>query len=337
MIEKHDDGSVEIDLEKLSQAGSEKKDEKKDDEFNIETAEKEAKDADEKAKREAQEKTEKEKGKEADKTGQDDDPINSLKRQLENTNRALEAERLAKAEAEKLAKENAQKALQFSNEKQKSDHANITNAIAAVQGRLAAAKNALAKAMAEGEYEKAADAQEEISKASAYSVQLEQGKSALEAEIERAKENPIKVEPTATEKEEAFLKQYSPQTQEWLRKNPSVYKDNKQWQRAGAIHNLALAEGIPLDTPEYFDFVETKMGMKKAPEAEANDPPAKVTQPKKPVGAPPSGAASTTGGDNPKSIRLSKAEVEIAESMGMPIEEYARNKLALQKEGRITT
>jgi phage I-like protein len=62
---------------------------------------------------------------------------------------------------------------------------------------------------------------------------------------------------------------------------------------------------------------------------------AKVTQRRS---APPSAPVSRSGsapGSRPNVVRLSNAEREMANMMGMTDMEYAKNKQALQKEGKL--
>ena len=62
---------------------------------------------------------------------------------------------------------------------------------------------------------------------------------------------------------------------------------------------------------------------------------AKVTQRRS---APPAAPVSRSGngtGSSPNVVRLTSAEREIASMMGMTDKEYAKNKVALQKEGKL--
>jgi hypothetical protein len=266
----------------------------------------------------------------------EEDPIAGLKKQVEGYQARLEQEKKLRQAAEKERDEKGAEALKFASEKQAADHANITNAIAAVTAKQTSLENDYAKAMEEGDYKIAARVQTEIAKAGAYMVQLENGKAALESQIEVNKDRKTELrKPSEAELEEKFLEQYTPRTQEWLRANP-IYKDPKKWQRTMALHNVALAEGHEPDTDEYFNFIEGKLGLKKIEDLPERKSEPEIKKPSKPFAAPPTGAASQSGAANPKSVRLTAAEVEAAEMSGISVEEYARNKLALQKSGQLS-
>jgi phage I-like protein len=51
--------------------------------------------------------------------------------------------------------------------------------------------------------------------------------------------------------------------------------------------------------------------------------------------AAPVSRSNNTSGTRPNVVRLTAAEREMADNMGMKPEEYAKNKLALQKEGKL--
>jgi phage I-like protein len=44
---------------------------------------------------------------------------------------------------------------------------------------------------------------------------------------------------------------------------------------------------------------------------------------------------SRGGSGNPRSVTLTREEIEVAEMMGMKKEDYYKHKMALKKEGRI--
>jgi len=55
-----------------------------------------------------------------------------------------------------------------------------------------------------------------------------------------------------------------------------------------------------------------------------------------PAAAPVSRAGNGGNGSRPNVVKLTPAEVEMAGAMGMTPEEYARNKVALKKEGKLS-
>jgi phage I-like protein len=93
-----------------------------------------------------------------------------------------------------------------------------------------------------------------------------------------------------------------------------------------SAHNHAVTEGYQADTPEYFAYVESQLGYR--PQQRA------MPSRSAPPAAPSSAAASSSGG-NKNLVRLSPEERETASLFGMTPEEYAKNKMALKKEGKI--
>ena len=104
-----------------------------------------------------------------------------------------------------------------------------------------------------------------------------------------------------------------------------------------AAHTLAIRKNIQVDSPEYFQYIENTLGYTQAPPKEVSEP---VQAPSggraaAPSPAPVSRAASTTGSSRPNVVRLSEAEREMADIMGMTYQEYAKNKVDLQKSGKL--
>jgi hypothetical protein len=111
-----------------------------------------------------------------------------------------------------------------------------------------------------------------------------------------------------------------------------------------AAHEMVLADGIKPDTPEYFRGIEDTLRITQPAPAQRNDddPMADaareviVPEPRRaaPAAAPVSRSGNGTG-KRSNVVTLSAMEVEMAESMSMTPEEYARNKLALVREGKL--
>ena len=101
---------------------------------------------------------------------------------------------------------------------------------------------------------------------------------------------------------------------------------------------INVARGIAPDSDEYFAVVESALGIAKpAPKEAATEDgvlSAAAAKPERDT-APPAAPVSR-GGPSSRSVRLSAEEIEMAEMSGVTAEEYARNKAALQKEGRMT-
>lgn len=252
---------------------------------------------------------------------------------IADLNRKLDAERKARIEAENRAHEASQEVRRANNTVEDTNLHLVTNAISLVKRDAEIYKSNYRAAMENGDYGAAAEAQEGMANMSARLLQLENGKSALEAKPREAIEQPRR-DPV-----EAFASQLSPRSATWVRNNPQCVTDPRMNQKMIAAHNFAMADGYEADSDDYFNFVETTLGMRKrveaAPEEEVMSTAASSTQRRSSPPAAPVSRSNNTNGTRPNVVRLSAAEREMADNMGMKPEEYAKNKLALQKEGKL--
>ena len=244
----------------------------------------------------------------------------------------LEQERQSRLEAERRAQAATHAAATAKNEVADSNLALVTNAIETLKQNEAVLKKSYAEAMASGDYDRAAEVQASMSTNSAKLLQLEQGKTALE--------NAPKTAPQAASADpvEALASQLSPRSAAWVRANPQFARDSRLYAKMIAAHNLAVADGLSADSDEYFEAVEETLKMRRAPAPQSDaDPMADAAKPVARRAAPAAAPVSRAGapGSRPNVVRLTAAEREMAQMMGMTDQEYAKNKLALQREGKL--
>jgi hypothetical protein len=102
-------------------------------------------------------------------------------------------------------------------------------------------------------------------------------------------------------------------------------------------HEDAVDEGLKADTPEYFAYVENRLGVGRADPGLQDDTLSDASRPKSTRSAPPASAPVTRsgngGGQRANVVTLTPDEVEIAKLMDMKPEEYARQKVAIKREG----
>jgi len=255
-----------------------------------------------------------------------EDGIKALKKQLEE-------ERSARIAAEKAANEAKQNAFRAQNEVADTNLHLINNAIDSVKANTLNLKSAYAQAMAAGDYDSAADIQQTMAENSAKLLQLEQGKQALESSPKQKAPEPVQSDPV-----EALASQLSSRSAQWVRAHPEYARNPNLYRKMIAAHELAMADGISPDTDDYFDSIENTLRIRRdAPvQAEATADAAKVTQRRTaPPAAPVSRSGNAGTGNRPNVVRLTKDEREMAQMMGMTDQEYAKNKLALQREGKL--
>lgn len=252
------------------------------------------------------------------------DYIKDLKRQLD-------AEKAARLAAEQKLHSAAREVHQARNEVDETNLQLVVNAIDTVNRDIELLSQAHTFAMQSGDFDRATKIQREMSANEAKLLQLENGRRAME-------EAPRQPEPQMPPADpvEAFASQLSRRSADWVRQHPEFVTDQRLNAKMIAAHNLAIAEGIPTDTDEYFEAIEETLKVtRKAAKAETDDQyAAKVVRRRD---AAPAAAPSNRGNQSSSSnvIRLSAAQREMAEMMGMKPEDYAKNLVALKKEGKI--
>ena len=253
---------------------------------------------------------------------------------LEALKAQLEREKLARIEAEKRARQHAESAAQAKNEVQDSNLHLVNNAIETVKQNTDILKSQYAEAMTSSDFHRAAEIQTAMSTNSAKLLQLEQGKQALENSPKIAPERIAPSDPV-----EAFASTLSPRSAAWVRSHPECITDPRLNQKMLAAHHIAVADGHQLDSDDYFASIEDTLRFsKRDPVVHRDDAmadAAKVTQRRS---APPAAPVTRSGngtGSSPNVVRLTAQEREMASMMGMTDKEYAKNKLALQKEGKL--
>jgi hypothetical protein len=245
----------------------------------------------------------------------------------------LEQERSGRIEAEKQARQATEAAVHAKNEVQDTNLHLVKNAIDTVKRNNDILKYNYSEAMAVGDYTKAAEIQEGMSMNTSKLMELERGRSHMES----APKYEVPQQQRPSDPVEALASQLSPRSADWVRRNPQCVTDPRMYQKMVAAHNLAMADGYQADSDDYFGFVEDTLRISKRVDVGEEDPmsaSAKVTQRRSPPAAPVSRSGTGTG-SRPNVVRLTKAEAETAKDLGMTEQDYARNKLLLQKEGRL--
>ena len=130
---------------------------------------------------------------------------------------------------------------------------------------------------------------------------------------------------------EQIARSVSPKSAAWIRANSDVIDSEKAVKRMVRAHDDAVDDGIEPETEEYFAFIEQRLGIRR----DSGDEEAPEAPPPPRRSSPPPAAPVSRGGQRPNVVRLTKAEAEAAKMFGMSEVEYAKNKVALQREGKI--
>lgn len=246
----------------------------------------------------------------------------------------LEDEQKARFEAERREREAQQAVQKAQRDVQDGDYQLIMSAIDKAKSNSELLKNAYAESMAAGDYRKAADIHEALALNANKLSTLENGKAALENRLKQP------VQPVSNDPVEEFASRLTPRSAAWIRNNPDYARDPAKYDAMVRAHNHAMGEGHVPDSDSYFQHVEMRLGMRKPPESTVDEEVVSVaaTPVQKRTSVPPSApttrVASNTSG-KPTTVRLTAEQREMASMMGYTPEEYAKNMVALKREGRL--
>ena len=259
--------------------------------------------------------------------------LEELKRKLAESDERERAERARATAAEKRAHTAETREVTAKNEVQDTNLHLINTALETIKASTESLRQNYAAAAASGEWDHAAELQDLMATNAAKRLQLEQGKKALEGAPKARPPAEVISDPV-----EALASQLTPRSAAWVRAHPQCATDQRLYQKMIAAHNLALADGLTPDTDDYFSSIEDTLKIRSRTAAEVDDDPtagaAQVTQRR----AAPPAAPVTRGGNgtgSPTVVRLTAAEREMAEMMGMSEKDYAKNKVALIRDGKM--
>lgn len=261
------------------------------------------------------------------KVGSVDDEIAALKA-------SVEREKLARIDAERRATESANIAAERTNESAESNLNLVNSAISTLQMTQDSLKSNLSAAFAAQDFDQAAEIQASMATNAATLQTLEQGKVTMEAAPK------VQPAPHSNDPVEVLASQLSPRSAQWVRAHPEYARDQRLYSKMLAAHNLAAADGIPVDSDDYFTSIEDTLKISAARvEAATENALSDASAPVQRRSAPPAAPVSRSGtgdGSRPNRVTLSADEREMAQMAGLTDQEYAREKLKLINEGLLT-
>jgi hypothetical protein len=169
-------------------------------------------------------------------------------------------------------------------------------------------KKDYAEALSEGRFDEAAEVQDKLAELRAKQQQDRNYKVWLEGEKARARAAP-------PQQEGVDLSQYSAPQRRWIRDNPEFMDDPKMRAKTFAGHQLAMAEGIEVDTPEYFEVINEVVHRGKR-QLDPEDTDAGHEAPRRreaPAEIPVSRSSPRQAADRQRAVRLSADEMEAAD------------------------
>ena len=248
--------------------------------------------------------------------------IDALKTQLEEERRAREA-------AERRAKEAMEQASAAKNDAADSNMKMIDNALETLKRNQEILKQNLRDAVAMGDADAQADIMMSLNKTDNDLREVQRGKQQYETTVKRSAADPV----------EALASQLTPRSAEWIRAHPEAVHDPIMNRKLRRAHEDAIDDGLTADSDEYFSYVENRLNVRKpVQQQEAALSEASTSTAGRRAAAPPAAPVSRSGtgtGGRPNVVTLTRAEQEAARDMGMTPKEYAENKMALVRAGKL--
>ena len=208
--------------------------------------------------------------------------------------------------------------------------ATVESSLHSLDAHTRTAMSAIEEAQERGDFKTATAKMAELAQIEAQKLQLNQGRQALRNQVEQPPRQPVADTP------ESRISRVSPLSQAFLRERPEYVADARATRKLTAAHADALEDGHKPDTPEYFSFVEQEMDRMLGSAAQERAPPARQEQRRAPPASPVRrDAPSLAGQSQGRTIRLTQAEAEMADALGVTRESYARNKVTAEKARKI--
>lgn len=264
-----------------------------------------------------------------------DEATVTLKQQLEDLKKANDDFRKQVDEANRRnqtlldeARKHSSDAITAAERAQRSDLDAINNAIAAAEGEIASSQQIIEAADADTENRKTpTEAIRRLTVAQTRLIQLEDGKAALEAQIEWVKKNPQKQQSATPATLNEYIDQMPALNQaqkSWLKDHPEYMQDQTKNTLLSAAHIQSQQKNLVAGSPKYFRFIEEALGLRESEDEEMED-----SKPQN-ISAPPSREPPRSDGNRaPNRITLTPAQREAARASGISDVDYARNLLKL--------
>jgi len=214
---------------------------------------------------------------------------------------------------------------------QKTEESAVEQLKKSTEGELSAVKKQLSQAYTEGDADKVADLTDQLADIKARMYELRNYRPQFTPQpppetTGQPPEQPVYREQQRVPAPDQRATTWAERNSEWFR------KDRVMTAAAYGVHEeLVLNEGVDPNTQpdEYYKQLDSRL-RKLFPTHDWGD-----TQPapaRRTNSAPVAGVTRSGGGATPGKVRLSKSEAEVARRLGVPLEEYAKQKLLLERQ-----
>jgi hypothetical protein len=196
------------------------------------------------------------------------------------------------------------------------DQKNLKEFDARVDAQREQVKVSLKQAIEANDSQKIMEANDALTK---LAVEKEKARLEIENREQQQKQQQQNVEAKSKETP-SEPPQITPKAKEWAEKNKWFGEDKIMTDAAVSIHQQVVQEGIEVDSDEYYNEVNSRIG-KYFPGAFENTAKEEVKEQPKPVQTVASAGRKQHGR---RTVKLTKSQVAIAKRLGVPLEEYAK-------------
>ena len=196
------------------------------------------------------------------------------------------------------------------------DQRNLKEFVARVDAQREQVKVSLKQAIEANDSQKIMEANDALTK---LAVEKEKARLEIENREQQQKQQQQNVEAKSKETP-SEPHQITPKAKEWAEKNKWFGEDKIMTDAAVSIHQQVVQEGIEVDSDEYYNEVNSRIG-KYFPSAFENTAKEEVKEQPKPVQTVASAGRKQHGR---RTVKLTKSQVAIAKRLGVPLEEYAK-------------
>ena len=179
-----------------------------------------------------------------------------------------------------------------------------------------AAKIDFKKAYEDGDADKMVEAQDRMLKANAQTSKLERMRTNANPENFASQEQAISPPPDT-------------KAVEWASRNAWFQKDSVMTNAAYAVHDEIISQGVPVGTDAYYDRIDTRMREEFPHKFQDEEMDSQIPTRKGTVTQVVTPGGNDTG--RSKKVRLTPSQVAVANRLGVPVEEYAKQFVALEK------
>jgi len=264
--------------------------------------------------------------------GETEVALNQLRQQLD-------AERLARYQAEQHALSASQAAHQATSKKADTEVQMVKSAIKTLKRDNKMLRDAYQQALQVGDANEASKINEKMMELKGNLRDLEKGYSPLKKEARQAKETtrivpqPVAPPQSSQSQLDQIINSVTPRSAAWLKSNRDSIQDQRSINKMFRAHEDAVEDGIEPDSDAYFRYIEGRLGMGQQQQSES--PYSHAAKASERSVAPPAAPVNGSYNSRPGIVTLTRLEADMAATLGMTPKEYAEEKIALQKEGRL--